>query len=105
MFYVEAQQKIAASPEYRENLINDMMDVVNTYGFDGIDLDWEYPQVGDGANQYADFVNRLADRLHAEGKYFTAAIIGSKDKPNDDGKGAGYLDVALNAFAFNLNAI
>ncbi|EAR55445.1 chitinase, containing dual catalytic domains [Photobacterium sp. SKA34] len=91
-------EKVAASPEYRENLINDMMDVVNTYGFDGVDLDWEYPQIGDGANQYADFVNRLADRLHAEGKYFTAAIIGSKDKPNDDGKGAGYLDVALNAF-------
>lgn len=91
-------EKIAASPEYRENFINDIMNVVNTYNFDGVDLDWEYPQVGEGANQYADFVNRLADRLHAENKYFTAAIIGSKEKPNDDGKAAGYLDVALNVF-------
>ena len=31
------------TPEGRENLAQSLVDIVNEYGFDGIDMDWEYP--------------------------------------------------------------
>src|SRR5699024_5327543 len=38
---------LAADPEARETFAQSAVDIIHTYGFDGIDVDWEYP-VGGG---------------------------------------------------------
>jgi chitinase len=35
---------VAASSELRSTFINNLIDVCDTYGYDGIDMDWEFPQ-------------------------------------------------------------
>lgn len=89
-------EKIAADPQAKKAFIDNIMALVNQYNLDGVDLDWEYPRVV-FAEQYADFVIALAQALHASDKYLTAAVIGTKEKPTDDGDGAAYLDRALAA--------
>ena len=34
---------IAANPELREHFAQQCVDLISAYGFDGIDIDWEYP--------------------------------------------------------------
>ena len=34
---------VAASPELRSTFINNLIFICDTYGYDGIDMDWEYP--------------------------------------------------------------
>jgi chitinase len=45
---------VAADPAKRANLINSALNLVQTWGFDGFDLDWEYPNQNGGV--WADIV-------------------------------------------------
>jgi chitinase len=49
--YSQNFSDVARTPESRERFINSCVDFMNAYGFDGIDIDWEYPGGGgrDGA--------------------------------------------------------
>lgn len=62
--------------EKRRKLAEEILQLCNTYGFDGVDMDWEHPRV-DGASgrQYEAFMLYLAEKLHAEGKLLTAAVL------------------------------
>ena len=35
---------VAADAQLRSTFINNLIDICDTYGYDGIDMDWEYPQ-------------------------------------------------------------
>jgi len=37
---------MAGTAANRKTFINNMMKFMDTYGFDGMDLDWEYPTAG-----------------------------------------------------------
>jgi len=36
--------RLVASPQARSRFITHAMDFIESYGFDGLDLDWEYPK-------------------------------------------------------------
>ncbi|MCU0428842.1 MAG: glycosyl hydrolase family 18 protein [Cytophagaceae bacterium] len=65
---------LASTPAGRSAFVNACINLVNQYGLDGIDLDWEYPDAGVSASNYASLVNELANALHSRGKLLTAAI-------------------------------
>ncbi|KAL8664747.1 MAG: hypothetical protein Q9202_002749 [Teloschistes flavicans] len=44
----------------RQQFISGLLKFMNQYGFDGIDLDWEYPQADDRGGQEADTTNYVA---------------------------------------------
>ena len=60
----------------RGRLVRELVELCDTYGFDGIDVDWEYPRSGTTAGQYEKLITALADQLHPRGKLLTAAVIG-----------------------------
>lgn len=69
-------ESTAANANYRNAFVTNIMSFVNQYGLDGVDMDWEYPDQGASANNYAALMTQLASALHAQGKLLTAAVVG-----------------------------
>ena len=87
---------MAADPARRKTFVDSVMRFVDTFGWDGIDFDWEYPGdrwggqysvsviiimiIREGSDPEHDKENftklsqELAAALHAKGKLFTAAM-------------------------------
>lgn len=64
------------TPGKRAAFVEAIVSMCDSYGFDGVDIDWEHPRV-DGAShqQYEDLMLELAQRLHGEGKLLTSAVL------------------------------
>jgi GH18 family chitinase len=48
---------IASSPQNQKAFIKSLISFMSTYNFDGIDLDWEYPEAPDRGGIGADYAN------------------------------------------------
>jgi chitinase len=70
-------ESLAANSTYRNNFVTTLINFVNQYGLDGVDIDWEYPDAGASANNYATLMNQLATEMHNRGKLLTAAVVGT----------------------------
>lgn len=71
------------SAEKVSNMVEDSMALVRDFGFDGLDVDWEYPRKGDGSKaQYEALMRELRSRLTPLGKTLTAAVFAGVDSKN-----------------------
>ncbi|KAM7266770.1 hypothetical protein ACFE04_008936 [Oxalis oulophora] len=79
---------IASDSNLTAIFVNSTIDVARKYGFDGIDLDWEYPKTREEMNALADLLKRWRDAIRQEAEdtnrtpllltaavYFTSNLI------------------------------
>jgi chitinase len=71
---------MASSSATRLIFIKDVMAKVRQYGFDGVDVDWEFPTTSDGSDlTFTTLMKELSDSLHRDAKYYlTAAVTAGK---------------------------
>ncbi|MFZ5969323.1 MAG: glycosyl hydrolase family 18 protein [Bacillota bacterium] len=70
-------EKMAGSDETRNKFIDNVMKFVDEYNLDGVEIDWEYPDMGESAENYEKLVVGLGKELKEKGKYLTAALNGA----------------------------
>ncbi|MGK0185972.1 MAG: Ca2+-binding EF-hand superfamily protein [Verrucomicrobiales bacterium] len=70
-----AFEELAASPETRNRFVRETMKMVETYGLDGVDMDWEYPDAGDSSENFLSLMRELSAELRREHKYLSAAVV------------------------------
>ena len=51
---------MSSSSGNRKKFINELIKFMDNYGFDGVDLDWEYPQADDRGGRNADKANYVS---------------------------------------------
>ncbi|UYZ63109.1 glycosyl hydrolase family 18 protein [Hymenobacter weizhouensis] len=71
-----AFEQLAANATARTNFVNNLVGFVNQYNLDGVDMDWEYPDAGASASNYAAMMQQLGSALRSRGKLLTAAVVG-----------------------------
>lgn len=71
-------EALAASPEKRATFIEGTRSVLDEYGFDGVDVDWEYPDPGQSAQNYLALIGEL--RAALPGKLLTSAVNATADE-------------------------
>lgn len=68
--------KMAETESGQLAFVSSSMKMVNTYGFDGIDLDWEYPDPDHrSAKDFTQLCKKLSAALKAVKKELTAAVV------------------------------
>lgn len=91
-----------ADSERVKRFTESIVAMCDKYGFDGIDMDWEHPRVdGTSAKQYEELMLALSEKLHAEGKLLTAAVLsGATADGNIYYDAAAHTNAVLNAVDF-----
>ena len=102
-------QTIAADDDLSDDFINNVVDLVNEYGLDGIDLSWQFPKDDDEGELFEDLVGELSSGLEDEDDdlLLTIEVVSGLDDEED------YADVIpedvfdgvdfVNIRAFNTN--
>lgn len=68
-------EKLAASETASATFEKNLARFVEEYRLDGVDIDWEYPDPGPSADNYARLMKRLGRAMHDRGKLLTAAVV------------------------------
>lgn len=75
---------MAANPALRKNFVTSALQMILKHGFDGFDVDWEYPNRRDSVNGPADIDNfttllkELSEAFKPHGLLVTAALSADK---------------------------
>lgn len=76
----ESFSSVTAQKNTRDQFVKNVMDVVKTCGYDGVDLDWEVPRTTATMNALTDLAasfRKELDQLPGERKTITAALSGT----------------------------
>lgn len=65
---------LAARADYRRNFVNSVVNFIQQYNLDGVDIDWEYPNAGSQANNFTLLMQELSSAMRSRGKLLTAAV-------------------------------
>ncbi|MFL5729235.1 MAG: carbohydrate-binding protein, partial [Cytophagaceae bacterium] len=71
----DAFRTIVPNASYRTAFVNNMLNFVNQYNLDGVDIDWEFPSTGTEANNFLLLMQQLYTTMHNNGKLCTAAVV------------------------------
>lgn len=85
--------------EKLNTFVSSIVTMCETYGFDGIDIDWEHPRVdGSSKVQYENLMIKLSNELHIRGKILTSAVLSGATPDGNVYYDAGaHSDAVLNA--------
>uniref|UniRef100_A0A1Y9HEQ4 GH18 domain-containing protein n=1 Tax=Anopheles funestus TaxID=62324 RepID=A0A1Y9HEQ4_ANOFN len=79
----EKYSNLAANPERRQAFVKNALDFIKQYGFDGLDLDWEYPTQRGGKpadrENFVALVRELSQVFRKNNLLLTSAIGAGKD--------------------------
>lgn len=92
-------EKAAGNPETRQKLVDSIVKTVEYYGFDGVELDWEYPQAA-SQKDYEALIVELDAELEAKDKQLTAALNGAWSATEGPEVSNYVSDACLDAFDF-----
>ncbi|HCT80282.1 MAG TPA: glycoside hydrolase family 18 [Micromonosporaceae bacterium] len=96
-----AFEALAGNSTARTNFVNNLVNLVNQYNLDGVDMDWEYPDPGTSGNNYTLLMQQLSNAMHSRGKLLTAAVVSEGDTANGVQPAVfGYVDW-LNIMAYD----
>ena len=70
-----AFEALAGNATGRAAFVNATVSLLGSYGLDGADIDWEYPEVGQSSANFTQLMSQLSAALHARGKLLTAAVV------------------------------
>ncbi|MGM1065307.1 glycosyl hydrolase family 18 protein, partial [Saccharothrix sp. Mg75] len=70
-----AFEALAGNATSRTTFVNSVVNVVNQYGLDGVDIDWEYPDPGTSATNFTALMGQLSTAMRSRGKLLTAAVV------------------------------
>lgn len=94
----------AKTAEGRNRFTQEVIELVETYQLDGIDIDWEYPNPGEEAESFRLLMAQLAEAMHSDNKLLTAAVIASGNVGNGVvAEVFNYVDF-LNLMAYDKNS-
>ena len=102
---------MAKTPDSRKKFIESVVDFLSSHGFDGFDLDWEYPgaQDRDGAwddkQNFADLVEEMSRAFRTHNWLLSAAVSPAKFRVNDGydvARVSEYLDF-INVMTYDLH--
>jgi chitinase len=71
-------EELAGNPEARALFIKNLVQVVNQYHLDGVDMDWEYPDPGESSQNFLALMTEL--RAALPDKLISTAVVGSWDE-------------------------
>ncbi|HEY0273597.1 MAG TPA: glycosyl hydrolase family 18 protein [Chitinophaga sp.] len=66
---------LAGTSAKRTTFVNALINLVNQYNLDGVDIDWEYPDNGTSSSNYTALMLQLSTEMHNRGKLLTAAVV------------------------------
>lgn len=69
--------QLAASSSTRTAFVNNLVNLVNQYDLDGVDMDWEYPREGNEPQNFELLMEELGQAMRSRGKLLTAAVVAS----------------------------
>jgi len=70
-----AFRSLAGNSTSRTAFVNNIINFVNQYNLDGVDIDWEYPDTSAESSSYTSLMSALSSAMHSRGKLLTAAVI------------------------------